>query len=108
MLNPEMQTSFDLAALAEAIDIARDEEFEFMGLQTLHEKYLLKPKETRIELPQYFWMRVAMGVALGEKPEMRTQKALQFYDLVSTLRYVPSTPTLLHAGLIRPQMSSCF
>lgn len=107
-LDSRLATDFDLDVLAAHLQPARDQLFEFMGLQTLWEKYLLQVKGERIELPQYFWMRVAMGVALGEKAEERTQKACEFYDLVAQLNYVPSTPTLLHAGTTRPQLSSCY
>lgn len=107
-LHQDMIDSFDLRELAHHLDSSRDQLFEYMGLQTLYDKYLLRVKEQPIELPQYFWMRVAMGVALAEKPEHRTQKAVQFYNLMSQLLYVPSTPTLLHTGNLRPQLSSCY
>ncbi|MGD1997368.1 MAG: ribonucleoside-diphosphate reductase subunit alpha [Candidatus Dependentiae bacterium] len=106
-LDQRLLREFDIQRLAQHIKPERDQDFTYMGLQTIHEKYLLKVKEQRIELPQYFWMRVAMGVALGE-PEHKTEKACQFYDLVSQFRFVPGTPTLLHAGTTRPQLSSCY
>jgi ribonucleoside-diphosphate reductase alpha chain len=96
---------FDLNVLANALVLERDT-LEFMGLKTLYERYFTKVEGTRLELPQSFWMRVAMGVALEETDP--TNRAIEFYTLMSTLRYVPSTPTLLHAGLVRPQLSSCF
>lgn len=108
VIDPALIETFDVAELAGHIAPERDHLFEFMGLQTIFEKYLLKLNEVRVELPQYFWMRVAMGVALGEPVVQRTQKAKQFYDLVSQLLYVPGTPTLLHAGTMRPQLSSCY
>lgn len=107
-LDQTMIDSFDLRALAHRLEPSRDQLFEYMGLQTIYDKYLLRVKDEPIELPQYFWMRVAMGVALAEKPELRTEKACQFYDLMSQLLYVPSTPTLLHTGNLRPQLSSCY
>jgi len=107
-VTPELIGTFDLSALAAALHPQRDHIFEFMGLQTIYEKYLLRVNGRHIELPQYFWMRVAMGVALGEKIEDRTAKAITFYDMLSQLLYVPGTPTLLHAGTVRPQLSSCY
>lgn len=100
---------FDLDYLSKALVIERDQEFEYLGLQTLHDRYLAKPDENSravIETPQAFWMRVAMGLALNESN--KNERAVEFYNLVSQLLFVPSTPTLLHAGLKRPQLSSCF
>jgi ribonucleoside-diphosphate reductase alpha chain len=97
---------FDLITLSKQIKMERDELFEFMGLQTLYERYLAKVKQQRIELPQVFWMRVAMGLAIEE--ENKTEKALEFYEVLSTLRFVSSTPTLFHAGTSHPQLSSCY
>jgi len=108
VLQAEMLEHFDHVALAAALDMRRDQLFEYMGLQTICENYLLRVSEVRIELPQYFWMRVAMGIALGEKPADRTRKAKEFYDLISQFLYMPGTPTLLHAGTCRPQLSSCY
>lgn len=99
--------NFDLEALAAHISIERDHLFNYMGLRTLYERYFAKTEEqARFELPQAFWMRVAMGVCYNE--EHKTQRAIEFYDLISNMLYVPSTPTLLHSGLMRPQLSSCF
>lgn len=97
---------FDLQALADAIMIERDDLFDYMGMKTLYERYFLRHEEKCIETPQAFWMRVAMGLAYNEPN--KTERAIEFYSLISSLRYVPSTPTLLHAGLLRPQLSSCF
>lgn len=97
---------FDLEALASQLHLERDLLFEYMGLKTLNERYFNKVETRRMELPQAFWMRVAMGVALNEKHKM--EAAGSFYNLISAMRYVPSTPTLFHAGLLRPQLSSCF
>jgi ribonucleoside-diphosphate reductase alpha chain len=77
-----------------------------MGLKTLNERYFNKIETRRMELPQAFWMRVAMGVSLHEPN--KNEAAVSFYNLISTMRYVPSTPTLFHSGLLRPQLSSCF
>ncbi|MBS3107219.1 ribonucleoside-diphosphate reductase subunit alpha [Candidatus Woesearchaeota archaeon] len=97
---------FDLRKLSEGLRTERDDLFEYLGLQTLYERYFIKIEEKRIELPQAFWMRVAMGLALleGEKEK----RALEFYEVLSTLRFVSSTPTLFHSGLTRPQLSSCY
>lgn len=97
---------FDLERLASEIDPERDKLFDYMGVKTLYERYFTKYEGKHLELPQHFWMRVAMGVSLLE--ENKNERALEFYHLMSTLRYVPSTPTLLHSGLTRAQLSSCF
>ena len=98
---------YDLDALAQALVPQRDELFEYMGLKTLYERYFLKLEDSkRLEMPQIFWMRVAMGLAYNEKE--KTKRTIEFYNLMSQLDYVPSTPTLLHAGLVRPQLSSCY
>lgn len=99
--------NFDLERLSQALDPERDNLFGYMGMRTLYERYFAKTDDQiRFELPQSFWMRVSMGLCYNE--EDRTTRAIEFYNLLSTLRYVPSTPTLLHAGLVRPQLSSCF
>jgi len=98
---------FDLVRLAKAMDPKRDELFEFMGLQVLYDRYFVKTEHQRfLEVPQYFWMRIAMGMAILEKDP--NQAAIDFYNTVSRMLYVPSTPTLLHSGTAHPQMSSCF
>lgn len=98
---------YDLDALSRALAPARDGLLKYLGLQTLYDRYLMRDYEQNIlEVPQYFWMRVAMGLALKEAD--REEKAIEFYNTISTLRYVPSTPTLFHAGTLNPQMSSCY
>jgi ribonucleoside-diphosphate reductase alpha chain len=98
---------FDFKMLSEAIDPKRDTLFDYLGAKTLYDRYFLRDHSQEIlELPQYFWMRVAMGLAIEEKD--RNQKAMEFYEIMSTLRYVPSTPTLFHSGTTHPQMSSCY
>ncbi len=97
---------FNLNYMASAIDISKDKIFNYIGLQTLYEKYFLKNNGIRFETPQAFWMRIAMGISLLEKN--KEEKAIEFYNLISSMAFVPSTPTLLHAGLIRPQLSSCY
>lgn len=103
----EQMLQFDVDYLASHLVPARDEYFDYMGLRTVYERYAMRsPSRGIFELPQAFWMRVAMGVALNE--EHKNERALEFYNAISSLYYVPSTPTLLHAGLTRPQLSSCF
>lgn len=97
---------FDLERLSQELCLENDRLFYYMGLRTLYERYLMKQNNRRAELPQVFWMRVAMGLAVEEKN--KTESALAFYRLISSLSYVPSTPTLLHSGLKRAQLSSCF
>ena len=95
-----------LEKLANALVPDRDELIKYMGVQTLYERYFAKVGSRRIEMPQHFWMRVAMGLAMNESdPDMW---AVEFYTLMSTLLYTPSTPTLFHAGLHSPQLSSCY
>jgi len=97
---------YDLAALAQALVPERDRLFQYIGLQTLYERYFLKHEGSVIELPQAFWMRVAMGLALNE--QNKTERAIEFYNVLSTLRFVSSTPTLFHAATLHPQLSSCY
>lgn len=97
---------FDVAYLADYLELKRDDYLEYLGLRTLYERYFFKVQGNRIELPQMFWMRVAMGLAVLE--ENKNERAIEFYNLISTLRFVPSTPTLLHAGGTHPQLSSCY
>ena len=97
---------FDLERLAAALRPERDDLLLYMGVQTLHERYFTRVEGAVVETPQAFWMRAAMGVALAE--EQRDEQAIRFYELISSLRFVPSTPTLFHAGTSRPQLSSCY
>lgn len=99
---------FDLETLAMSLVPERDHLFDYMGLKTLYERYFTRREDNaeRIELPQIFWMRIAMGLCIQEKD--KTNKAIEFYNSMSLMRYVPSTPTLLHSGLVRAQLSSCF
>jgi ribonucleoside-diphosphate reductase alpha chain len=98
---------FDIQSLAAGLCIERDSLFEYMGLKTLYERYFCKNDQgIHFELPQSFWMRVAMGLCLLESG--KTERVLEFYELLSTMRYTPSTPTLLHSGLVCPQLSSCY
>lgn len=105
-LDPRMAT-FDLQKLSAGMHPERDGLLKYMGVQVLYDRYFLQDMEQKIlEVPQYFWMRVAMGLALEEKN--KEERALEFYDVMSTLHYVPSTPTLFNAGTAHPQMSSCY
>jgi ribonucleoside-diphosphate reductase alpha chain len=105
LLDPEL-SRFDLARLATALKPERDLQFDYLGFQTLYDRYFLHVRGTRIELPQAFFMRVAMGLALREID--RERKAIEFYDLLSSFAFMASTPTLFNAGTLRPQLSSCF
>ncbi len=108
-LDPRLKTDFDLNAISAAINPGRDELFTFLGLQTLYDRYFIHIDKRRIEMPQIFWMRVAMGLALIEKnKEIRTEKAIEFYNVLSQFHFVSSTPTLFNAGTPYPQLSSCF
>lgn len=104
-LDPELGR-FDLAKLAAAIEPDCDLQFDYLGLQTLYDRYFLHVRGTRFELPQAFFMRVAMGLALREID--REEKAIEFYRLLSSFAFMASTPTLFNAGTLRPQLSSCF
>lgn len=97
---------FDLEYLAENLDFSRDELFDYIGLKTIQEKYLKRHNDVIFELPQSFWMRISMGLALLEQD--KNQKAVEFYTIISKMLFMPSTPTLLHAGLERAQLSSCY
>ncbi len=101
---------FDFPALVAAIDPERDKLFDFMGVQVLYDRYFYREEggDRRMEAPQAFWMRIAMGLALPEAPADRTKWALEFYHILSELRYTPSTPTLFHSGTTYPQLSSCY
>lgn len=97
---------FDLEVLAKALDAERDNQFNYLGLQTLYDRYFLHVRGTRIELPQVFFMRVAMGLALNEP--QREQRAIEFYEILSSFDFMSSTPTLFNSGTIHSQLSSCY
>jgi ribonucleoside-diphosphate reductase alpha chain len=105
-LDPRL-LEFNLNNIAAALRIERDEQFTYMGLQTIYDRYLLHHEGRRIETPQYFWMRVAMGLALNEGAE-KGARAIEFYEALSTFRFVSSTPTLFNSGTRHPQLSSCY
>ncbi len=105
LLSPEL-LKFDLDKLGEALLADRDLQFTYLGLQTLYDRYFIHSNDVRIELPQVFFMRVAMGLAVEEdQPE---ERAIEFYRLLSSFDYMSSTPTLFNAGTLRPQLSSCY
>ena len=105
MLDPNLKT-FDLDKLGAAIDHDRDYQFTYLGLQTLYDRYFIHYQDTRFELPQIFFMRVAMGLSAEE--ENREDRAIEFYKLLSSFDYMSSTPTLFNSGTLRPQLSSCY
>jgi ribonucleoside-diphosphate reductase alpha chain len=102
----EKLLQFDLARLGAALKAERDLQFDYLGLQTLYDRYFLHLDEARIELPQAFFMRVAMGLALGEID--REERAIEFYEVLSAFDFMSSTPTLFNAGTRRSQLSSCY
>ncbi|MEG0171450.1 MAG: ribonucleoside-diphosphate reductase subunit alpha [Acinetobacter sp.] len=98
--------NFDLAKLAAAIQPERSNQFTYLGLQTLFDRYFIHSNGVRFELPQLFFMRVSMGLALNE--ENKEERAIEFYNLLSSFDYMASTPTLFNSGTLRPQLSSCY
>src|SRR5690606_15982522 len=105
LLNPDL-LQFDLERLGAALKPERDLQFDYLGLQTLYDRYFLHVRKTRIELPQAFFMRVAMGLSLGEID--REARAIEFYEILSTFDFMSSTPTLFNSGTLRSQLSSCY
>ncbi len=105
LLDPQLAT-FDLALLGNALLAERDLQFTYLGLQTLYDRYFIHSDGVRFELPQVFFMRVAMGLALHETE--REARALEFYRLLSSFDFMSSTPTLFNSGTLRPQLSSCY
>ncbi|WP_053240062.1 ribonucleoside-diphosphate reductase subunit alpha [Pleomorphomonas koreensis] len=104
-IDPELGR-FDIDRIASALKPERDLQFDYLGLQTLYDRYFLHIGGNRFELPQAFFMRIAMGLALREVD--RERRAIEFYDLLSSFDFMASTPTLFNAGTPRPQLSSCF
>ena len=104
-LAPEL-AEFDLVILGKALKPERDLQFNYLGLQTLFDRYFIHDEQTRLELPQVFFMRVAMGLALQEQD--KNTRAVEFYELLSSFDYMSSTPTLFNAGTLRSQLSSCY
>lgn len=106
LLHPNLK-DFNLSKLASALDASRDQLFTYLSIQTLYDRYFIHQNEKRIELPQIYFMRIAMGLAHCEG-EQRTERAIEFYNLLSSFDYMTSTPTCFNAGTLRPQLSSCF
>ncbi|MFC7462405.1 ribonucleoside-diphosphate reductase subunit alpha [Hydrogenophaga defluvii] len=102
----EKLLQFDLKRLGAALKAERDQGFDYLGLQTLYDRYFLHVRKTRIELPQAFFMRVAMGLALNEID--REARAIEFYEVLSSFDFMSSTPTLFNSGTLRSQLSSCY
>lgn len=105
LLSPDL-LKFDMDMLGDAIDHTRDEKFGYLGLQTLYDRYFIHSNNVRFELPQIFFMRVAMGLATEET--QYNERAIEFYKLLSSFDYMSSTPTLFNSGTLRPQLSSCY
>ena len=105
ILNPELQ-NMDIKKLGMALKAERDKNFTYLGLQTLYDRYFIHKDNVRYELPQVFFMRVAMGLSINE--ENREERAIEFYNLLSSFDYMSSTPTLFNSGTIHSQLSSCY
>jgi ribonucleoside-diphosphate reductase alpha chain len=105
-LSPEL-LDFDLDELSAALVLERDLQFNYLGLQTLYDRYLIHHNEVRLETPQIFWMRVAMGLSIKEGKD-KNKRAIEFYNVLSKFEFVSSTPTLFNAGTLHPQLSSCY
>lgn len=105
LLSPDL-LKFDLEKLAAAIQPERSNQFTYLGLQTLFDRYFIHSNGVRFELPQLFFMRVSMGLALYEQD--KEERAIEFYNLLSSFDYMASTPTLFNSGTLRPQLSSCY
>jgi len=104
-INKEL-LNFNLKTLSEALDLKRDELFKYLGIQILRDRYFVRHEDKIMETPQAFWMRVAMGLAINE--ENKEERAIEFYNLLSSFRYTPSTPTLFNSGTKHSQLSSCY
>ena len=105
ILNPELR-NMDIKKLGAALKPERDKNFTYLGLQTLYDRYFIHKDDVRYELPQVFFMRVAMGLSINE--ENREERAIEFYNLLSSFDYMSSTPTLFNSGTIHSQLSSCY
>ena len=105
LLDHELE-KYDLKRLGKALIPERDQQFTYLGLQTLYDRYFIHSAGTRFELPQAFFMRVAMGLAINELD--REGRAIEFYELLSSFDFMSSTPTLFNSGTNRPQLSSCY
>ena len=108
LLDSRLIDKYDLKKLGQALQPERDNQFTYLGLQTLYDRYFLHHKGMRFELPQAFFMRVAMGLALNEGNAEREERAIEFYVLFASFHFMSSTPTLFNSGTLRPQLSSCY
>ena len=106
LIDDKLATEYDLDVLGAALLPERDYQFTYLGLQTLYDRYFIHTDDVRIELPQAFFMRVAMGLAINEIE--REKRTIEFYRLLSSFDFMSSTPTLFNAGTLRPQLSSCY
>ncbi len=105
LIDPRL-LDYDLSKLGHALVADRDRQFDFHGLQVIYDRYVLQSDGIRFEMPQVFWMRVAMFLAIDEQD--REERAIEFYDVLSSFRFISSTPTLFNAGTCHPQLSSCY
>ena len=105
LIDPKI-AMFDLSLLGASLKPDRDLQFQYLGLQTLYDRYFLHSDGRRFELPQAFWMRIAMGLSINEVE--REARAIEFYEILSSFDFISSTPTLFNSGTNRPQLSSCF
>ena len=106
LIDQRLAKEYDLKQLADALEPTRDYQFTYLGLQTLYDRYFLHFDNTRFELPQAFFMRVAMGLAINEIE--REKRTIEYYRLLSSFDFMSSTPTLFNSGTLRPQLSSCY
>ena len=106
LLDAKLASEYDLKRLGEAIKPERDHQFTYLGMQTLYDRYFIQSEGTRVELPQAFFMRVAMGLAINEVD--REDRTIEFYNLLSSFDFMSSTPTLFNSGTLRSQLSSCY
>ena len=105
LIAPQL-AEYDLVRLGKALKPENDFSFTYLGLQTLYDRYFIHKSNVRFELPQAFYMRVSMGLAINEID--REERAIEFYNLLSSFDFMSSTPTLFNAGTLRPQLSSCY
>ena len=105
-LTPDL-LGYDMDKIAAALKPERDLQFNYMGLQTIYDRYLIHIGGRRIESPQFFWMRVCLGLALNEGAQ-KNERAIEFYELLSSFLFTSSTPTLFNSGTLHPQLSSCY
>ena len=106
LVDPKLAAEYDLKKLGKALKPERDHQFTYLGMQTLYDRYFIHSDGIRFELPQAFFMRVAMGLATNEVE--REARTIEFYNLLSSFDFMSSTPTLFNSGTLRPQLSSCY